>query len=1046
MGKLDFSIAINLLTDNFKKGANQIKSSFQQIKSQVLSFAAVFGVGGFAITNLVAKVLAASRETAKANMILKNVSSGALDFSNNLKFASSIAQKYGLYINDVTSNFAKFTASARTSNISMSDQKKIFESVTRAGASFGLSGEQTTTVLESIEKSMRKGTLSARDFRGALGTQIPVAMQAMSMAMGVSLGKLNDMAKKGQLLSKDVWPKFAAALTKLTPSINTDTIAANLARLKNAFTAASNSPTFLNAYNNAIKDVTKTVQYAANNIKAIITTLVAYIVGAGLGKMFNWIAQQLAIAQRNAMYAARRAAREAGTQFDAVKWKAESGAVTIGAAFKRAGAAIKSAFMSALPTAILIIISEIVGRLIQLRAEAEEIKNIQKEYKQGLYSATHTQEIEQLKQIQQQYNAAKGNLQLQIKYRGQINSLLGTHLSGEKEINKAISDRIGLLEKTAKAEYYTQSKISAEDEMNQIVAKYGGSKNYNALAKFTRSGAYNTPHSNANNMWGALTRLGDVVKIGNQSYDINDLINDRNRYNSLAWKRGDAVKNVNKIGYIPSQSLTYDSTPTAPGKTKESELQKIEDNYAASKRELTERAKIEKISTDEYNKQLDELNKTTYLNIVSSGDAAAMNSAFAATLKKAAYNPKFSQAQEDYEKAQKDYDDGLEKLGIQLAEGYITQQVYDDSVKELQQKTVEQLSVIPQLTASEKAFAKQLQKEATPDINEVVNKSPSRETNNDSTFDYKKTKAETDEAQLDIDKRDAEYYQQQIDKAKELKGISLNYLGELNNKLTEAQKNVTNMSQAVKIEQIKSDIEEMNKSLTGLGSGLGSVGMSGVYAKIETVKDGFMDLQGTISGLHQTFSQSGNYWNKFMTALESSFSIFNTIISTLQRFEEIRKTIESLTGATSALSAVESTASASKIASMTAESAAAETLMAAESVAAYADLPFIGEGLAAAQITSMKGMIAAAVLPAFANGGIVGGGSTSGDNVLARLNSGEMILNTGQQSNLLQMINNGTVGGGKEITSTITTRIKGSDMILQINNRLREKGKSLIGQ
>jgi hypothetical protein len=42
----------------------------------------------------------------------------------------------------------------------------------------------------------------------------------------------------------------------------------------------------------------------------------------------------------------------------------------------------------------------------------------------------------------------------------------------------------------------------------------------------------------------------------------------------------------------------------------------------------------------------------------------------------------------------------------------------------------------------------------------------------------------------------------------------------------------------------------------------------------------------------------------------------------------------------------------------------------------------------------MKALIlAAAALPAFANGGIVGGNSYTGDKVLARVNSGEMILN-----------------------------------------------------
>ena len=47
----------------------------------------------------------------------------------------------------------------------------------------------------------------------------------------------------------------------------------------------------------------------------------------------------------------------------------------------------------------------------------------------------------------------------------------------------------------------------------------------------------------------------------------------------------------------------------------------------------------------------------------------------------------------------------------------------------------------------------------------------------------------------------------------------------------------------------------------------------------------------------------------------------------------------------------------------------------------------------------------------YATGGIVGGTSYSGDKLLARLNSGEMILNKTQQNKLWRMINNGTIMG-----------------------------------
>jgi hypothetical protein len=52
---------------------------------------------------------------------------------------------------------------------------------------------------------------------------------------------------------------------------------------------------------------------------------------------------------------------------------------------------------------------------------------------------------------------------------------------------------------------------------------------------------------------------------------------------------------------------------------------------------------------------------------------------------------------------------------------------------------------------------------------------------------------------------------------------------------------------------------------------------------------------------------------------------------------------------------------------------------------------------------------------AFAQGGIVGGSSTVGDNVIARVNSGEMILNKAQQGQLFAMANGGGGSGAPNI-------------------------------
>lgn len=85
----------------------------------------------------------------------------------------------------------------------------------------------------------------------------------------------------------------------------------------------------------------------------------------------------------------------------------------------------------------------------------------------------------------------------------------------------------------------------------------------------------------------------------------------------------------------------------------------------------------------------------------------------------------------------------------------------------------------------------------------------------------------------------------------------------------------------------------------------------------------------------------------------------------------------------------------------------------------------------AAQITGAK----------FAEGGIVPGNSFSGDQVSARLNSGEMVLNRQQQSNLFNMANSGGASGGQiiEINNIIELdgEVVGRSVSRQVANGLK---------
>lgn len=115
------------------------------------------------------------------------------------------------------------------------------------------------------------------------------------------------------------------------------------------------------------------------------------------------------------------------------------------------------------------------------------------------------------------------------------------------------------------------------------------------------------------------------------------------------------------------------------------------------------------------------------------------------------------------------------------------------------------------------------------------------------------------------------------------------------------------------------------------------------------------------------------------------------------------------------------------------ESVANTEAAATGAASSVASIPFVGAALAVAAIASV--LAALANIPKYATGGIVGGSSFFGDHMIARVNSGEMILNQSQQGKLFNMINNG--GGSNHITVDGEARVSGKAMYITIRNYMK---------
>lgn len=171
------------------------------------------------------------------------------------------------------------------------------------------------------------------------------------------------------------------------------------------------------------------------------------------------------------------------------------------------------------------------------------------------------------------------------------------------------------------------------------------------------------------------------------------------------------------------------------------------------------------------------------------------------------------------------------------------------------------------------------------------------------------------------------------------------------------------------------------------------------------------DYQNAISSVESALS---NLSGTFDSDSQSVFSYFANIIQ----------------GAAQAVTAIMALIPAKK-AEANANAEAAVT-GAASSVAS---IPFVGAAMAVAAVAALIASMAA--IPKFAKGGIIGGSSFYGDRLLARVNSGEMILNKEQQKSLYQM-----TSGENDINIT-SFKVRGDELFLVLKNYMKKTGKKL---
>ena len=265
--------------------------------------------------------------------------------------------------------------------------------------------------------------------------------------------------------------------------------------------------------------------------------------------------------------------------------------------------------------------------------------------------------------------------------------------------------------------------------------------------------------------------------------------------------------------------------------------------------------------------------------------------------------------------------------------------------------------------------------------------------------------------------------------------------------------------------EAKNEIDQLTKQENKIKLQMEIDGMTDLE-KTFTMLDGFHAIDGVVSSfesLSNAINENANAWEIFMGILQA----FESVMSAINAVTEIANMLSGISAgvktAETAATVSSSTAQKEKIATDTAAVAptTAQTvankaleasfldLASAEIFAAHASIPFVGVGIATGFISTMLSVQAATkaatmAMAAFETGGIIGGNSYHGDKLIARVNSGEMILNGRQQRNLFDAINENRLGGENSNRLYGEVKIKGQDLYIALSNF--GKVKSTLGK
>lgn len=745
----------------------------------------------------------------------------------------------------------------------------------------------------------------------------------------------------------------------------------------------------------------------------------------------------------------------------------------INATMKTIGATIKSIGIMALISAIAGLITDVINKQKEWKKELKRINNIYSDYEMELVKSKSsvTAQEKQLHSLLKVIKDVKSTEEQRKIALNEIKKITGSDIEINKlekiedaydRIKKAVSDWIKLEKIKASISVLSQKNAEAEARNEEIATE----RLSLIRQRITEEEAANSPTAT----W--FTKKISERRIAKLTKRINALSNEIKANNNVIK---DSETKMQEFQKQMSEVLDAENNDYGDGKKKG--IAKIYEDYTKEKKELANKLNEHALTQEEYNKELDKLNKEFWLNAAATGELRIEE-----IIKKQDTGRALTAIEKWYvalrdgaiKAAQNAILDGIAESIVSEVDRYLEQEL-KDAKKELEEELEKSIA------ADEKRF--QIDVEYSQKRQDLAY--DRKNNKRDSTFDYKKTKSDILGEQLDITEDNLskidDCIKDLMEKEQELMAqtgqglddIAKNQLEGLREDYRLLSKEANTLEEAFKFNKISEDIEELEKNMTGtIIDGIGNFADS-----MDNIVQGAKNLREIMENVDSTG------WEKIMGVINYIFNIIDAVTGVIETVNTLTEISNTLAGARAALdgkknadaaielestvaqvaaeealsavkakeAAFETTITANKVAQAEAslgvatalgvETAAWIALAAAQKdaamAAAAAQAAMAGGPAAPATALAAAASVGAgltATMAAFEKGGIVGGNSTRGDHNIIRANTGELILNKAQQGTLYRAIASGNLGGGN-----VEFKIRGADLVGTINNYTSRK-------